>query len=231
MEDPKNNYFKMPNNYKDELCNIRISGEARQILDVIERLSMGWNQREAIISYRTFRKMTGLDNYHISRARAKLSKMRIIIVAKLGNKGELIYRIEMDYTKWRSLPKKARGKNVDASLPKKVTKTIAKLGNETISKIGNDQQAYIKDSIKDKNIKTEKNDYINNFSIEHLKTRKKDLEDDLKEKQGSFENLQYLTDAIKEIDHRIKSHPDSIHQSNPSLQKKSRSKRKKVCKQ
>ena len=39
------NYFKVPNEYKDALCRIRIPGQARQVLDVIERFTWGWKKK------------------------------------------------------------------------------------------------------------------------------------------------------------------------------------------
>ena len=86
-EDKKDkNYFKVPNKYKDALCQIRIPGQAGQVLDVIERFTWGWNKKEADISFKTFRERTGMDNRHIVRARNRLIQMNIITVAKKGNK-------------------------------------------------------------------------------------------------------------------------------------------------
>lgn len=192
-EDKKDkNYFKVPNEYQDALCQIRIPGQARQVLDVIERFTWGWNKKEADISFKTFRKRTGMDNRHIVRARNRLIQMNIITVAKKGNKKRAYYRIQTDYTKWKPLPKKARGKPSS----KKATKAIAKKDDKSLPKKATPsiKDIYTNDIIfKDNEI-----DKI----IEQLKTRKRDLEEDLKEK-GPDDNKQYLIDAIKEIDEQL----------------------------
>jgi len=109
-------FIKIPNEYQDAKCRTRIDGQAMQILSVIERLTFGWNKKEAIISLKTFRKMTGLDDSHIIRSRKKLFKMGLITSSNpirgrgttlQGNRGSVNHRIQMDYTKWKSLPYRA----------------------------------------------------------------------------------------------------------------------------
>jgi len=100
------NFFKVPNEYKDALCRTRIPGQARQILDVIERMTIGWRRRQAKISLKTFRKMTGLRDKHIIKGRRLLQKMRIISTPHKGSRKELYYRILTDYSNWKPLPKK-----------------------------------------------------------------------------------------------------------------------------
>jgi phage replication O-like protein O len=60
------------------LAFIRIPGEARQVLDVIMRLTLGWNKSEAEISLPQFSRSTGLTKVHVCRALAKLREMNLI---------------------------------------------------------------------------------------------------------------------------------------------------------
>lgn len=182
-------YFFHPNEYKDALCRIRIPGRARQILDIIERFTLGFNTREAKISFKTFRKRTGLDNRNIWRARKILLKMGIISVVKKDNKKRIYYRIQMDYTEWKALSKKT----TMASLSKKTTKSVVIKDNKSLSK---KTTPSLKDILLNTSIlKTDKPVKI----IEELKTRKRDLEEDLKKKE-SYENKQYLIEGIEKID-------------------------------
>jgi len=193
------NFFKVPNEYKDTLCNIRIPGEARQILDVIERLTLGWNKKETAISFKTFRKMTKMDNRHIVRAREKLIEMRIITIAKKGNREEIYYRIQMDYENWKPLPKKARGKNKDASLPKKATKTIAKLGNKSLPNWGTTTSVTKDINVKDSIYKDREND----IPPQLLKEKLKELKEDLRKEKIPGE-LDYIREGIKGIKDQLK---------------------------
>jgi len=193
--DPQNgNYFFHPNEYKDALCRIRIPGRARQILDVIERFTLGFNTRETWISFKTFRKRAGMDNRNISRAIKILLKMGIISVVKKDNKKKVYYRIQMDYTEWKSLSKKTTKKVV----VKKDNKVVVIKDNNLLSK--KTTPLNLKDTyLKTHSLKTEKQTKI----IEQLKTRKKDLEEDLKNK-GSSDNGQYLIEGIENINEQIK---------------------------
>ncbi|MBA7643462.1 hypothetical protein ES703_51188 [subsurface metagenome] len=183
-------YFFYPNEYKDALCRIRIPGRAKQILDIIERFTLGFNKREAKISFKTFRKRTGMDDRNFCRARKILLKMGIISTVKKDSEKRIYYRIQMDYTKWKALSKKT----VMASLSKKTVKGTVIKDSKALSK--KTVPIFIKDTLLNTFIlKTDKPAKI----IEELKTRKKDLEEDLK-KKGSYENKQYLIEGIEKID-------------------------------
>jgi len=192
MENDK--FFKIPNEYQDEKCNIRIPGQAGQVLNVIERLTFGWNKKQANISFSKFRKMTGMDNRHIMRARKKLIEMGLISIARKGNGKSICYRIQADYTKWKPLPKKATKK----PLPKKATKTVAQKGNRPLPKKATANRRLLKTFFKDILFKDRKSD-----KIKQLKLRRKELQDDIKEMR-EFENKEYLIKGIEEIDKRLK---------------------------
>lgn len=230
MEDPKNNFFKMPNDYKDALCKIRISGEARQILDAIERLTWGWKKTIAIITYRDFRQMTGLNNWSISRAIQYLLKMRIIVVCNNATNKKVNYRIETDYTKWRPSAIMQQSKESEETTKNRcdiADNSRRDIADKPLRNNATKQQAYIKDNLKT-NIKTEDFDILDSFNLEQLKRRKTELIDEKKEQQALNQSVQHYDKAITAIDDRIKSFSAS---PNPSSQKISRSKRKKVCKQ
>ncbi len=112
----------IPNEYQDAKCRIRIPGQAAQVLAVIERFTFGWKKNDAIISFRTFRKMTGLDDSHIARSRNKLLNMGIITTTFKGNKRLVRYRIVKDYTKYKPLPLKDTTYKGNKSLPIKASK-------------------------------------------------------------------------------------------------------------
>ena len=97
-------YFKIPNEYQDAKCRLRIPGQAVQVLAVIERYTFGWNKKDSTISFRTFRKMTGMDDSHIIRSRSRLLKIGVITTTQQGKKNLVRYRIQTDYTKWKPLP-------------------------------------------------------------------------------------------------------------------------------
>lgn len=192
MENDK--FFKIPNEYQDAKSRIRIPGQAGQVLNVIERHTFGWNKKEADISFKTFRKITGMDDRHIMRARKKLIEMGVITTAQKGSKNSVYFRIQTDSTKWKPLPKKA----VKRPLPKKAVKTTAQKGSGSLPKKAVANRRVLKTFFKDILFKDRKTD-----KIEKLKLRRKELQDDLKE-MGEFETKEYLIEGIKEIDKRIK---------------------------
>ncbi|MBE9573586.1 MAG: replication protein [Proteobacteria bacterium] len=97
---------RIANELWDAIVNIRIPGEARQVLDAIIRKTYGWNKTEDNISLGQFSKMTGQTRIHVLRSREKLLKMNIIAVTHKGNTSVPSYRLNKDYETWRVLPKK-----------------------------------------------------------------------------------------------------------------------------
>lgn len=195
------NYFRVPNAYQDALCGIAIPGTARQILSAIERLTLGWNKREAAITYTTFRKMTGLCDRSISKAKNILLEMRIIHMAHKGHEKSLTYRIEMDYTRWRSRPKRAITAQVTSRRPTRAIKHGPQRPSQTAHK-GHTimKKDSIKDSIKDM--------AKINLTLEELKTRARELKEDytkwLQDNPGQTNNtflagIKYIEEEIKEF--------------------------------
>lgn len=132
----ENGYTRIANEIMEALAGIRISGEARQILDVIFRKTYGYGKKEDSISLSQFYLLTKMPKPRICHAINKLIKMNII--AKKGNDIANVYRFNKDFDTWKSLPKKvmiAKKGNDDCqkrqeSLPK-IGHTIEKKENTT----------------------------------------------------------------------------------------------------
>jgi len=104
-------YTKIANELYDALCKIRISGEARQVLDVIIRKTYGFNKKLDCIALSQFSLATGLSKVAVRKALNKLISMNLI--TQKGNDIAKEYGITKDYELWKPLPKKV-------TLPKKV---------------------------------------------------------------------------------------------------------------
>lgn len=135
----KDGYVAIANEIMEALAQIRIPGEARQILDVILRKTYGWKKKEDKISLSQFKKRTGLLSPNIIRARSKLLNMNIISVIQKDNSDVLTYRFQKDYTKWKSLSKKIM-------LSKKIIQVIQK-DNLPLSKRIDTKETNIKETI------------------------------------------------------------------------------------
>jgi phage replication O-like protein O len=101
----ENGYTAIANELMEALSAIRISGEARQCLDVIFRKTYGYNKQDDNIALSQFVKYTKMPKATICRALLKLVKMNIIIVKNDNDIGNN-YRILKDYTQWKPLTKK-----------------------------------------------------------------------------------------------------------------------------
>lgn len=210
MENSK--FFMIPNEYQDAKCRIRIPGQARQVLDVIERFTFGWNKREASISYMTFRKMTGLDDRNILRARKKLIKMGVVDPVKNVRLRNTSYRIQMDYTKWKPLSKMSPTKNVRLDPVKNVRKSLSK-------KTGL-QQRPIKDiNVKYNSINTVKpsKPKISHIENEYEKIREKKIDELQKKYRPEFDkavktkNLEWVENINNKIKEELAEFSHKFH--------------------
>ena len=102
----KNGYTKISNEIMEALAKIRISGEARQMLDVIIRKTYGFNKKEDKIATIQFMELTGLSRLAIPKARKKLISLNIITVSQKGYSQILTYSFQKDYDKWKPYTKK-----------------------------------------------------------------------------------------------------------------------------
>jgi phage replication O-like protein O len=115
-------YTRIANEMLEALAGIRISGEARQCLDVILRKTYGWNKKEDTISLSQFCLLTKMVKSRVCCSLAKLRQMNIIITKK-GNGSGNIYRFNKDFDTWKPLPKKVT-----------VKRTITNNGNRRYQK-------------------------------------------------------------------------------------------------
>lgn len=130
----ENGYVKIANDIFDALSRIRISGEARQVLDVIIRKTYGFNKKEDAISLSQFCLATGMRRGDVIRGAKKLQGMNII--SKKANEVANIYRVNKDFDTWNPLAKKRRGEGVA-----KKQITISKKANN------DEQKSYIQKTV------------------------------------------------------------------------------------
>lgn len=133
----ENGFTRIANEIMEALAGIRISGEARQCLDVIIRKTYGYNKKEDIISLSQFALITHLGKTHIIRGLGKLAKINIIITQKGNRKGN-IYRFNKDFDTWKPLPKKV-------TLPKKII-SVTQKDNLSLPKKGHTKDNTTKDN-------------------------------------------------------------------------------------
>ncbi len=123
MSNPQieNGYTRIANELLIALAFVKISGQSRQLFDVILRESYGWQQKECTLSLDDFAERTGIKNRsHISRGLSKLVTMRLI--TKNGNYDGIRCCINKRYSQWECLPKSVTGQ-----LPKLVQR-VTKIG-------------------------------------------------------------------------------------------------------
>jgi len=145
MANPQPDEFtKVSNELLDALCKTRISGEARQVLDVIFRKTYGFNKVKDAISFSQFGVLTGMPKPTCLRGIKKLETMNIIVV----NREKYIteYSIQKDYELWNLLSKKitlSKGldviKNDNRTLSKKIM-AIDNNDNEFVIKNDNNKR-------------------------------------------------------------------------------------------
>lgn len=161
-----NGFTPIANEILDALYQIRIPGEARQILDYIIRKTYGWNKKEDPISLSQFSLATRLSKVHVCRALDTLIKMNLVtkkgnalsLFTKKGNDVAISYSFQKDFDEWMPLPKKVT-----------FAKDVTQKGNFTLPK-----KDTTKDNVKDSIVK-EPADAV--FSSKHysVKMCKEDL--------------------------------------------------------
>ena len=122
----ENGYIRIANEIWDALVAIRISGEARQVLDLIIRKTWGWGKKTDKISLSQLCDATGLKKSSVIKARKKLVKMNIITMTKKVNEITPSYGIVKDHTKWKPVPKKLTEPKSKTRVTKKVNKGVPK---------------------------------------------------------------------------------------------------------
>jgi phage replication O-like protein O len=151
-------FTKIPNTLLDALCQIRIPGEVRQVLDAIVRNSLGWNRQEAELSLNKLSEITGIKHSNIVRCIKRLESMNIIITNRVGK--TCAYGINLDVSQWHKkktdtgklsevIPAKFIKNDMDASIKNDTlgsikTDTDASIKNDTLGSIKTDTDASIK---------------------------------------------------------------------------------------
>ena len=129
MPQLENGYTRIANEVLEALAKIRISGEARQMLDVIIRKTYGFNKKMDSIPTSQFVELTGLSPTSVHKARKKLLELNLITITKKGNSQVLNYSFQKNYKRWQPLPKKVTvTKKGNTPLPKKDI-PVTKKGN------------------------------------------------------------------------------------------------------
>lgn len=132
-------YTAIANEIMRALARIRISGEARQVLDVIFSQTYGYNKKQDAISLSQFCEKTGLKRPTICKALNKLKEMKLI--TQKDNTIANLYAINKDFDQWKPLPKKITITKKDnmhypkrkSALPKKIH-TITTTTKDNITK-------------------------------------------------------------------------------------------------
>lgn len=136
-------YTKISNDLLDNLCMIRISGQARQVLDVIFRKTYGFNKDTDRIALSQFSNLTGLKKQTVCKVINILKRLNLIIVTQKGNiLKDNTYEINDDCKTWKPLPKKVTINIV----PKKVI-IVTKKDNTSLPKMVHTKDNDTKDNI------------------------------------------------------------------------------------
>lgn len=156
----ENGYTKIANEILDALCGIRISGEARQCLDVIIRKTYGFNKKEDAIALSQFSLLTKMSKASICRALLKLAKMNLIIDKNVNENGKM-YLFNKDFSTWKPLTKKSI---VDKNVNWRLQKSKSSLTKKRNTKDNTTKETITKDNIpsaapKRKEMSFKKEDY------------------------------------------------------------------------
>ena len=120
----ENGYVQVANELFDALARMRIPGEQRQVLDVIIRMTYGWNKKDSQISYAEFGARTGLDHRHVFRALKALQEHALVKKSTAG------YRVQKDYGKWVTYAKAGVAKTGAVPTPKMAQEPTPKMAQE-----------------------------------------------------------------------------------------------------
>lgn len=130
----ENGYTRIANEIMEALVGIRVSGEARQVLDLIFRKTYGFQKKEDAISLSQFCLFTHMRDNDVCRAIKKLVTMNMI--SKKASGLANIYAINKDFSSWRPLAKKRVVSNIANKPSQKSESALAKKRDtkETITK-------------------------------------------------------------------------------------------------
>lgn len=122
----ENGYFSVALEIQDALCQFRIPGEVRQIVDAVIRKTWGWHKKEDEISNSQFVAITGMNKSNAHRALAKAIQHRLVVV-KNDNK----LSFNKHYDEWIVFEKVVK----KATTVVKSDLEVVKDDNEKLSKV------------------------------------------------------------------------------------------------
>jgi len=140
-------FVKVPNEFWDALCRLRIPGEARQVFDFILRKTLGWNKKADQISLSQISLGTGLNKAKVIRARHKLIALNLIVISQKGNGNNATYSINMNFSAWKPFPKKETFPKKEMIVPQKGNKTFPKKGHTKDNKDTIQKTIFLSDSV------------------------------------------------------------------------------------
>jgi len=117
-------YTKISTELLEQLCKIRIPGEAMQVFLAILRKTYGYQKKEDRISLGQFVTLTGSKRPNIIRSINKLLSMNLII-----KRDNAVYLLNKNYDLWKPLSKQIKPKKL---LSKQIRKVI-KRDNASLS--------------------------------------------------------------------------------------------------
>ncbi len=140
-------FVRVPNEFLEALCRLRIPGEARQVFDFILRKTWGWGKHDDRISLSQIVLGTGLQKPKIIRARQKLQAMNLIVIPHKGNGPSISYSINKGFDSWKPFPKRATFPKKGTVIPLKGNKTFPKKGPTIDNKDTKQKTLFLSDSI------------------------------------------------------------------------------------
>lgn len=205
----ENGYIKIATEIWEALTSIRISGEARQVLDFIIRKTYGWGKKEDKISLSQFALATKISKISVIKAINKLISMNLI--TKKGNQNTNSYKFNKDFSSWKPLPKKVIiTKKGNMSLPKKVHT----INTNTINTI-----SVSKETPKQLTSKNMNNQQLNDGDIvyeDENEEYRKPLKEKAEQKKQVDEFFEYY---LAEYEKKISSQLPDIDKRSPKFRK------------
>lgn len=119
-------YTRIANEIMEALAKNRLSGQERQILDVVLRKTYGFNKLENAISMSLFSELTGIKRPKVAKLIKSLLSKRILSVTQKDNSNTNCYSFLKDYEQWRVLSKRILGvaQKDNRLLSKRVTEGV-----------------------------------------------------------------------------------------------------------
>ena len=136
----ENGFTKIANEVMEALAKHRLSGQERQIVDVVLRKTYGFNKKEDVISMGQFSKFTGINRPCVARLLKSLLSKKILSVTQKDNTNGNTYIFQKDFEQWRVLSKKI-------TVIKKDNKSVINTAQKVLSKMIHTKETLTKNKI------------------------------------------------------------------------------------